>query len=875
MPTLRLENALRQFRQRLDPGAAALTDAQLLTRFVQVRDENAFAALVGRHGPLVLGVCRRVLSHHQDAEDALQATFLVLAQNARSIRQRESLRCWLHGVALRVARRLRNARRPEQALPPDLTRPTADALSWREAQAVIDEELQRLPERYRLPLVLCYLEGKTRDEAARELGWSLDTLRGRLDRGRAQLRLRLEGRGLAPSAALFGTLFTTPAALPEAVATATVRAALAAPAAVPAHVALLTAGMSRSPAPLRWVLLFLLLAGGVTAGVSLSPAPAPAPVAAAVAAEQEQPPAEEPVIQLGRRNLRFVMANDDLLEPGLLAISTPGGPEPFVRDLYRNATTGQVPAGCQELVGLWPGVHSIADRLEVVTFERRGRDIVAVVKDAQEPLGQHVNRVFYLRATLPPLPPGRYTVRIHHQPHGADAPNQKPTLTCTFNVPHDRAAAVHGQQAVKAGLPGDLERRIDQADRIVAVEATKKDGWVEAFRVFKGPLAKPLEGDWEVKSPRWDGDGDGRWILFLRAVDDGRAWPRLSPATPAGWAVPYSDELAERIAAAVPLPAQWSPGPVGLRVGLRVRRPNVRFGDEVVAEVVVQNAGDRDVWVPQQRYNIYDYWPALQFEVTAPGGRKWVLEKPVGKMTEADHPHSATLKPGQSYVHTVRLNLWPVRAAGKNDFPIAAANGFVDPGTYTVRCAWTFHDKAAIERPPVWSAPAQVEVLQDQLGANRLEVFRKHQHGFHLCLAISPRDDGRFDPNFELHCVDLFVGNVRFEPPAVGPNGKPVAAQVQVSADQAQKLLMALHRQGFFERARSHLAPPPALIGRGAGVDLSHSDTNPPLQLRATLAWDADLPRLLDALHAALGDGEAARVLDRLRGPVAAALRDR
>src|SRR5262249_51798737 len=156
-------------------------------------------------GALVLGVCRRVLRHHQDAEDAVQATFLILARSAAAIRRHESLPSWLHGVALRVARRLQQtaARRPErQPLPEDLARNGAEELSWREARAVIDEELQRLPERYRLPLALCYLEGKTRDEAARELGWGLDAFRGRLERGRAQLRARLEERGLAPSAAL-------------------------------------------------------------------------------------------------------------------------------------------------------------------------------------------------------------------------------------------------------------------------------------------------------------------------------------------------------------------------------------------------------------------------------------------------------------------------------------------------------------------------------------------------------------------------------------------------------------------------------------------------------------------------------------------------
>src|SRR5262249_20070259 len=139
MPTAPLQQALRQLRDRVDPGTA-LTDAELLGRFVSGRDGEAFAALVRRHGPLVLGVCRRVLHHQQDAEAALQATFLALAQSAPAIRRRASLRCWLHGVALRTARRLR---RPQlQPLPADVAA-RADDLGWREALAVIDEELAR------------------------------------------------------------------------------------------------------------------------------------------------------------------------------------------------------------------------------------------------------------------------------------------------------------------------------------------------------------------------------------------------------------------------------------------------------------------------------------------------------------------------------------------------------------------------------------------------------------------------------------------------------------------------------------------------------------------------------------------------------------
>jgi hypothetical protein len=142
-----------------------------------------------------------------------------------------------------------------------------------------------------------------------------------------------------------------------------------------------------------------------------------------------------------------------------------------------------------------------------------------------------------------------------------------------------------------------------------------------------------------------------------------------------------------------------------------------------------------------------------------------------------------------------------------------------------------------------------------------------------LTLGIELDEKGKFDPKFELRSLNLYCGNYRFEPPAIGPNGKPIAANVKLTPEQAGKLLEVLAGVGFFERARSPLAPAKEPRGRFAVVDVSHSYTNPPTQLADDLPWDAALPRLLDALHAALGNDEAARLLDRFRRPVAAALR--
>src|SRR5262249_5482678 len=163
------------------------TDAQLLDSFVQQRDETAFAALVRRHGPMVWRVCRRILADGPDAQDAFQATFLLLVRKAASIPPADQLWGWLHRVACRAAMKARagRRRRPEQPMANGaataVDEPAAD-LVWRELRPVLDEELGYLPEKYRAPMVLCYLEGKTNREAAQQLGWPRWTLATRLSR---------------------------------------------------------------------------------------------------------------------------------------------------------------------------------------------------------------------------------------------------------------------------------------------------------------------------------------------------------------------------------------------------------------------------------------------------------------------------------------------------------------------------------------------------------------------------------------------------------------------------------------------------------------------------------------------------------------------
>jgi RNA polymerase sigma factor (sigma-70 family) len=183
-----------------------LPDAELLDRFALRHEEAAFTALMRRHGPLVLGVCRRVLPNWHDAEDAFQATFLVLARKARSVIKQESVGSWLYQVAYRTALRIRarkaGRQQRERQAGRSLAADTLAEVTGRELLVVLDEELNRLTSQHRMPLVLCYLQGLTRDQAARQLGWSVSTLKHRLDQARERLRDRLARRGLALPAAL-------------------------------------------------------------------------------------------------------------------------------------------------------------------------------------------------------------------------------------------------------------------------------------------------------------------------------------------------------------------------------------------------------------------------------------------------------------------------------------------------------------------------------------------------------------------------------------------------------------------------------------------------------------------------------------------------
>jgi RNA polymerase sigma factor (sigma-70 family) len=216
MASARSGMALGQIQRLFDEGTfTGLTDAQLVERFLDRRDEGAFAALVARHGPMVLAVCRGVLRAQSDAEDAFQATFLVLVKKAGGLRDCNLLSNWLYGVALRIANKEKAKGARRRIVERQATERALEAvgdIDQAELRSVIDEEIRRLPERYRVPLVLCHLEGLRHDEVAKRLGCPVGTVESRLSRAREQLRDRLTRRGLAPTASALAAMLKPPVA---------------------------------------------------------------------------------------------------------------------------------------------------------------------------------------------------------------------------------------------------------------------------------------------------------------------------------------------------------------------------------------------------------------------------------------------------------------------------------------------------------------------------------------------------------------------------------------------------------------------------------------------------------------------------------------
>jgi RNA polymerase sigma factor (sigma-70 family) len=310
-----LDMLIQCMRRAVGHPTDGATDASLLERFVSGRDEAAFELLLWRHGPMVLSVCRRMLRCDHDAEDAFQAAFLLLARKAGAIRHREAVAGWLYQTACRIALRARETARKRPVAVPPGAEPTApdsetDAI-WRDLRPVLDEEVGRLPKKYRLPIILCYLQGRTYAEASQVLKCPRGTVAIRLQRARELLRGRLTRRGLALTAATTAVLAaerTVSAALPAALVHTTLKAALlfaagkAVAGAVSAQALTWTQGVLRtmflSKIKILAAVALLMGATGTGAGVLMSlkaESPVTAktdPPTAAEQAKTDKPPAE-------------------------------------------------------------------------------------------------------------------------------------------------------------------------------------------------------------------------------------------------------------------------------------------------------------------------------------------------------------------------------------------------------------------------------------------------------------------------------------------------------------------------------------------------------------------------------------------------------
>jgi RNA polymerase sigma factor (sigma-70 family) len=387
METGQPARAWRQLQALFEAGTATgLTDGQLLERYRAKRAESseaaaaaemAFAALVDRHGAMVWGVCRRVLGNAHEAEDAFQATFLILVRKAGTVRVDGSLGRWLYGVATRVARRARSdaahRRSAIGGVPPPSSDDPASEAELRDLCAVVGEELDGLPAKYRCAVELCHLQGMTYDQAARQLNWPVATVKNRLTKGRLRLRQRLARRGLGSGALAVGmtTALTdqSSAAIPPQLVQSTSRAATAgASGALPATVVELTEGVLQM---MKWHKLKLMAASflaalgiGVTAHALSERAPNGTIATALpvqIVVQRAEPPVEQKV-----RDPRWARSLPCGATIEIVGISSvPSGPDTW----WRPDGTPLKPAPCDSSV-FEPKVDNAIDKVFLVRFDQ-------------------------------------------------------------------------------------------------------------------------------------------------------------------------------------------------------------------------------------------------------------------------------------------------------------------------------------------------------------------------------------------------------------------------------------------------------------------------------------------------------------------------
>lgn len=362
-------NVLRRMRwlfAPLEPDPAS--DRLLLERFAERRDEAAFAELVRRHGPMVLGIAERVLADGNDAHDAFQAAFLVLMRKADSAGWQDSISGWLHRVAFRAALKIKAAaqrRRTHETQAANMAPALTTDPVWSDLRGVLDEELDRLPEKYRTPLVLCYIEGKTNEDAAKALGWPAGSMSRRLEKGRKLLRARLTKRGVALTGAALAAAITpqaATAAVPPALADVTVKAALGAmsfSAPVSAVADALVKQMFFAKVKLAVAGLLVLGLVGVGAGLAMQAVSADRPVVKPAEKDQEATRWSPPHRVLKLPHAQIVV-NSVSIAPGgkLLAV---GGSDHHIRlfDLQTDAEAVRFDASAFRPEKKAPGISRV------------------------------------------------------------------------------------------------------------------------------------------------------------------------------------------------------------------------------------------------------------------------------------------------------------------------------------------------------------------------------------------------------------------------------------------------------------------------------------------------------------------------------------
>ena len=407
MPADRPVPVLCYLRNLAAGEADPLPDSELLGLFIAQRDPTAFAALVFRHGPMIFHLCRRIVRNEHDAEDAFQATFLVLARRAQVIRQHESVGGWLYGVACRLAAKARTATAQRHSRERDASaresRTPLDEVTVAEAQEIFDQELAQLPAKFRDPLVLCCLQGLARDEAARQLGWSASVLKSRLEQGRERIRARLARRGLALATTLGLTLLggrvtaTVPAKLLDSTvhAAGVVAAGGAAAAVVSARTAALTNEVLRAMFLRKLKALTVCVLGSalVTAAtgvliqrvaIAQPPTPTSPPVAGAkegvkAATDQEKLQGTWEVVELAVKGEK-VIPNDRAAglvvfkSDGFRFVVTAKGEDDFTRTA---ATFKLDPAKSPRTIDLTgvEGGHNSKDQVSLGIYELDGDDL--------------------------------------------------------------------------------------------------------------------------------------------------------------------------------------------------------------------------------------------------------------------------------------------------------------------------------------------------------------------------------------------------------------------------------------------------------------------------------------------------------------------